>query len=245
MIPTTAYADDIGYQFETSVASGYIARGIVQYASQRDASSQNTALVRLDHVGSGSLSFVLWNAVALSEYDAQPGTGLELDLSVAYAAAVGPLAVTAGYTAYLYPDHASGTPFDSAHELWGTASYDNAYVVPTVAMYAEVARQQGVYLSIAGGRDVRYHAWTFGPNLSLGGASYRKYLGADQPAGPHFNDVTGTLGARLDLGGGVYATAKLCYAFRGTPSELMPDHMGWGFDGRSSLFAVLAVGVAR
>jgi hypothetical protein len=241
----TARADDVSYQLETSVASSYVSRGIPQYADRTVASSQNTASLKIDHVGSGSLSLVAWNAVALSEYGTQPGTALELDLSVAYAYRTGALTITSGYVVYLFPEHMDGTPFDGAHEISGILSYDNRYAVPTVSAYVEVAHQQGLYLSVGASRDLHHDHWTFSPALSVGGATYRKYLGGDKVAAFHVNDLTGVLGARRDFDAGFYATAKLSYSFCGTPSDLIPMDPSWGFEGRSTLFGVVAFGVSR
>jgi len=245
MWSTLAHGDDITYQLETSVASSYVARGIVQYASRDVASSQNAAALRVDHVADGALLVSAWNAIALSGYDAQPGTALELDLSVGYERHVGQLAVSTGYAGYLFPKHLDGTPFDGGHELWAAVSYDNPYLVPSAAAYVEVVRQQGLYLMVGTTRDLHHQAWTFSPAISVGGAGYRRYLGGDQAAGPHVNDGTAAFAARRDLDRGVYAAVKLYYAFRATPSELMDGDDSWGFSGRSAWFGLLAVGFAR
>ena len=245
VLPSAAHADDVGYQLETSIASNYVVRGIVQYAGRSDPSLQNTAALRVDHVGAGALLFTTWSAVAISEYDAQPGNALELDLTAAYEFNVGRLAVATGYAASIFPQHAEGTPVDGAHELFGMASYANPCVVPTVAAYAEVVRQQGAYVSVAASRNIQAGRWTFSPMVSVGAAAYRRYQGGDQSAGPHINDVTAAIHSRVDLGRGVYAAGRLSYALRGTPADLMETDAAWGFGGRSSLFGVIAVGLAR
>lgn len=242
---SAARADDVGFQVETSVASSYIYRGIVQYSTRRAPSSQSTAAVRLDHLGPGSLTLTAWNATALADFSQQPGNAVELDLSATYTGADGPLAYSAGYAAYLYPNHADGAPLDGAHELFGTVAYTNDYIVPTAGIYLEPIRQQGVYVMVAGTHDFHAGGWTLSPTISLGAATYRKYLGGDQSAGPHLNDATAALAARYGFAGGVYAVARVSYALRGTPSELVPMAMDWSFDGRSSIFGALAVGVAR
>ncbi len=245
--PTAAHAEDLSYQLETSIASGYVARGIVQYASGNDASSQNTAALRIDHVGPGAVSFTLWNAIALADHSAQPGTALEIDACAAYGFNAGPVALTAGYTAYLFPSHAEGAPIDGGHEIYGTAAYANPYVVPTVGLWIEPVRQQGVYVTVGGSHDFHHHRWTFSPAITVGAAAYRKYLGSDQVAAPHLNDVTAGFASRVDLAGGVYAAARVSYAIRATPDDLMGDAMdtSMGLGGRSTLVGLLAVGVAR
>jgi len=242
-----AHADDLSYQLETSVASGYVARGIVQYAHGDDPSSQNTATVRIDHLGPGALTFGVWNAVALAGYGDQPGTALEIDVSSGYAFGAGPLAITTGYVAYLYPSHSDDAPLDGCHELFGTATYQNAYVVPSVGLWVEPVRQQGVYLTLGGSRDFGYGDFTFTPSVSVGAAAYRKYLGADQFAAPHLNDVTAGFASRLDLDGGVYAAARFSYAIRTTPGALMDTEMdtSMALGGRSTLVGLIALGVAR
>jgi hypothetical protein len=244
-LPGVANADGVSYQLKTSVASSYVSRGIPQYAHRNEPSSQNTASLQLGEVGPGALSFTAWNAVALGAYDQQPGNAVELDLSVGYAFTAAALTVTTGYTAALFPEHAEGTPLDGTHELSAMVSYDNPYVVPAVAAAVEVVHQQGVYLSVGASRDLRHHDWTFSPAVSAGAATYRRYQGAEQAAAPHLNDVTAAVGARRELGGGVYASGKLSYSLCGTPHEIMPMDPAWGFDGRSMLVGAIAVGVAR
>jgi len=244
-ISPAARADDVSYQLETSVASSYVSRGIPQYADRGVASSQNTASLKIDHVGPGSLSLAVWNAVALSDYETQPGTALEVDPSIAYAYRTGALTITTGYSVSLFPERMDGTPLDGAHELSGIVSYDNPYAVPTVAAYVEVAHQQGVYLSVGASRDLHLGRWTLSPAISAGGATYRKYLGGDKMAPPHLNDLTGVLVGRRDFDAGFYATTKLSYSFCGTPSELIPMDPSWGLEGRSTLFGVVAFGVSR
>ncbi len=239
-----AFADDVGFQVETSVASNYVYRGIAQYSTREAPSSQNTAALRFDHVGSGSLTLTVWNAVALADFGEQPGNSIELDVSATYASTAGSIGYSAGYLGYLYPDHADGAPMDGAHEVFATASYTNAFVVPTLSAYVEMVRQQGAYVSLAGQHDFHAGAWTLSPIVSVGGAAYRKYLGGEQAAGPHVNDATAAFAARYDFARGVYAAARASYSLRGTPSELMPM-MGWGFEGRSSFYGSLAVGVSR
>lgn len=246
--PLAAHAEeeDVSYQLETSVASSYVARGIVQYADRGIASSQNTASVKLEHVGRGSLTFGLWNATALGDFDAQPGTALEFDLSATYGFNAGPVAVTTGYTAYLFPGHVDGTPFDGGHEVFGTAAYDNKYVVPTVSVWAEFVHQQGAYVTLGGSHDFHVSKkCTLSPAVSVGAAAYRKYLGTDHVAAPHLNDVTAGLSGRIELPGGTYAALRVSYSLRTTPDELMEEDSDWGMAGRSTLVGVVALGVAR
>lgn len=238
-------ADTVGYQLEASVASNYVYRGIVQYSSRSAPSSQNTVAIVVDGVASGTVTVTAWNATALADYGDQPGNALEFDLSAAYATHRGAFGITAGYMAYLYPSHMAGTPVDGAHELFGVVTRDHPWITPMVGAYFEFARQQGVYLAIGGSHDIKAGALTISPSVSVGGASYRKYLGGDQRAAPHINDVTVAAAGKYEFARGVYATLKVSYALRGTPSDLAPMMDSWGFTGRSSLFGVLAVGVAR
>jgi hypothetical protein len=244
---TAAHADQVSFQLETSVASGYVSRGIVQYAHDDDRSSQTAATLRVDQVGPGALTFGVWNAVALSGYRGQPGNALELDLSAGYALDAGPLAITTGYAAYLFPGHDAGAPLDGAHEVFATAAYGNRYVVPSCGVWVEPVHQQGAYLTLGATRDFHHRAWTVTPALSIGAAAYRKYLGADQVAGPHLNDVTAGLATRLDLGAGLYAAARVSYAIRTTPDDLMGPAMdtSMSLGGRSTLVGLVALGVAR
>lgn len=246
--PSAARGDadtDITYQLETSIASSYVSRGIPQYSSRTVPSSQSTAALRIDEVHGGALSLGVWSAVAIDSYREQPGTAVELDLSVAYEHQRGPMTLTAGYAACLFPEHDEGSPLDGAHEVSAVVSLATPYVVPTASAYLELARQQGVYLSLGASRDLRHDDWTFSPAVSLGGATYRKYGGGEQSAAPHLNDVTAAVSARRELTGGLYASAKLSYSLFGTPTELLAMESAPGFNGRSSVFGVLAFGVSR
>jgi hypothetical protein len=244
--PAPAFGDeDVSYQVETSVASSYISRGIPQYNDRSSPSSQNTAAVQVNHVLGGAVTFGVWSAVAMNDFDEQPGTAVEIDLSVAYSYHTGAVTLSGGYAANLFPKHDDASPVDGAHEISGQVSYDNAYVVPSAAAYVEVARQQGVYLTVGASRDLHAGAWTFSPMVSVGGATYRRYGGADRAAAPHLNDVTASVAARRDFDGGLYALARLSYSLCGTPAELLPMDPGWGFDGRSSVYGAIAFGVAR
>ncbi len=243
-VPGLAAADDISFQLETSVASTYMLRGIPQYATRDVPSSQNSASLRVDHVGAGALTVGVWTAVAMQDYADQPGTATELDLSVGYELRTRALALIAGYSAGLFPSHLDGAPIDGQHEFSAAITYDTRYVTPAATAYVEVLRQQGVYLQLAAIRNLHHHTWTFTPAVSMGGATYRKYAGGDRAAAPHLNDVTAAVAARRDFDAGLYASAKISYSLIGTPSVLVPMD-SWGFDGRSTVFGVLAVGVAR
>lgn len=249
LIPATALAEqanpagDVTYQVETSVASDYVARAQPQYAGHAPC-SQNAATIKIDHVGDGALSVGVWNAVALDHYGAQPGTALEIDALASYGWNQGPVALTAGLQSYLFPSHAAGTPLDGAHEAFVTASWDNPYVVPNAQAWVEVVHQQGVYLSVGGSHDFHVGRVTLSPAVSVGGATYRKYLGAPVAAAPHLNDVTAGVNARVELVEGVYAALRGSYAYRGTPSELMPDP-DMDFSDRSTVVGVVALGITR
>jgi len=237
----------IGYQVEVSVASTYVFRGIPQYNKLYDASSQNTALLRLDNVGQGSVTFAVWNATALRGYGGQPGSALELDVIGSYGGRVrGAFDLSVGYIGYLFPAHASAAPLDGAHELTGSFSYANPYLVPSVAIYGEFVRLQGAYLAIGLARDVIYKLFTFTPSLNLGLAAYRHYQGTDAVAKPHVNDLTLALTGKLTFPRDFYATLRVAYSLRGTPESLMtPSTDNFGFQGRSSLYGALAIGFAR
>lgn len=244
LVPTTALADDVNYQLETSMTSSYVFRGIVQYTGHDVPSSQNTATVAIDNVGGGTLSFVAFNATAMSHYNDQPGNELELDLSTAYTIHRGDTAITAGYTAYLFPSHTSDTPLDAAHEVSLVVAHDLPYVTPFAGAYVEFVRQQGAYVTVGVSHDYKAGRWTLSPIVSVGAAAYRKYLGTEQSASPHLNDVTASVAAKIDLVDGIYALARMSYAARLTPSDLVPM-MNWGLDGRQSVFGALSLGIAR
>lgn len=237
----------VGFQIETSLASTYVFRGIPQYNRLYQPSSQNTALLRLDRLGPGSLSVSVWNATALSSYGEQPGTALELDVTAAYSVRLrDAFDVGLGYIGYLYPSHLTGAPTDGAHELTAFFAVQNPYVVPSVGIFAELVRQKGAYVAIGAARDFTWRTLTVTPALNLGVASYRNYLGGPDAAPAHINDATASLSGRVALPSDFYVSARVSYSFRGTPASLIPAGMDVpGFDGRSSVFGAVAVGIAR
>lgn len=236
-----------GFQFETSVASTYIFRGIPQYNHLYDPSSQNTALLRLDNIGPGSLTFSVWNATALTGYGGQPGTALEIDVIGGYSVRLrDTFDVGVGYIGYLYPSHRSGSPLDGAHELTASVAVQNRFVVPQVAVFGEFLRQKGVYVAIGAARDFAWRALTVTPALNLGLAAYQNYMGGSTAAPMHINDATASLTGKVSLPSDFYISARVSYSLRGTPASLMPSAMDQpGFDGRSSLYGAIALGIAR
>lgn len=244
-IPALADADDVGYQLETSVASTYVSRGVPQYATRTTPSSQTLSALRVDGVAGGSITLSLWTAVAIADHDDQPGTGLELDPSIAYSRTFDRGTIGFGYTTALYPEHLPGTPVDGIHEVSINAQINTPIVSPIAAAYLEVVHQQGAYVTLGGTRDFRLDQLTVSPVATLGFAAYKKYQGAEVEAAPHVNDVTAAVGVRYDLPDDVYLSARLSYSARLTPAELVPEMTGWDLDGRSSLFGAIALGTSR
>jgi hypothetical protein len=244
-LPAGAFAEDVGYQIETSVASTYVARGVVQYQSRDTASSQSTGAIRIDDVADGSVIATLWSAVALDDFDGQPGTAVQVDASLAYTRTFDDVELIGGYLLSMYPKAADGTPIDGVHELFGGCKFANPTVSPFATANIEFVRQQGAYLAVGATRDFRAGGLTVSPMASVGFAAYRKYLGMDTAASPHANDVTTTIGVRYDLPSHLYIAGKVSYAAQLTPNEYAPAMDTWDFDGRSTLLGALAVGVAR
>ncbi len=231
----------VGYQVETAVASTYVFRGIPQYLSLSDPSSQTTALIHLDHVGPGSIIASVWNATALRNFSSQPGNAIEFDLSAAYSVRLAHrVDLTVGYTAFLYPKQTAGAPVDGVHEVGISAAYPNGFITPSIGVYAEVVRQLGAYVVLGGTHDFVRRWLTITPQADLGVAAYQQYLGTNHAAPLHLNDVTVALNAKASLPRSFYISLKASYSYRGTPAELMQP----GTE-RNSAYAMLAVGAAR
>lgn len=244
-IPAAAAADDLGYQVETSVASTYVSRGIVQYRSRGTASSQSTVSAHHDDVFGGSIAASFWSAFALGQFDTQPGTAVQLDTSIAYIRTLDDVKLTTGFLWSLFPQHMDGAPIDGTYEVFVGAQLEGHAVSPFVAANIEIVRQQGVYTAFGVTRDVVLDRFTMTPTASIGFAAYRKYLGTDMTAGLHANDVTTALNVRYDLPSHAYVSGRVSFAAQLTPARYAPAVGGWGLDERSSLVGVFAVGVAR
>ncbi len=92
----------VGYQLEASIASTYVFRGILQYGRLADPSSQNSATLRFDRLGPGSLSLSLWNATSLANFRENATASLEFDLGASYAVDLGPASPPASATRASY-----------------------------------------------------------------------------------------------------------------------------------------------
>ncbi len=245
---TSALADDsasapagherLGYQLESGVASTYVFRGRPQYADRKDASSQSTAALTLKHAGPGELSVNMWNATALTTAHAQPGTATEIDLTASYAYTFADkVATSAGYIAYLYPNHLAAQHVDGAHELFGTAALPNAIVTPSVGVYGEVARLRGAYTTAGLSHVFAVRTLTFTPTASLGMAAYD-----GNPA--HLNDVSAMLTSQWNFAEPAYVNLRVAYSYMGGRAADVPGQNG-SLSGRSAPWVMLAFGIAR
>ena len=222
-------AMSVHYLAETSVASTYVFRGVPQYLEKTDPSSQTSAGLTLADLGPGALSFGLWNATVLSDYDAQPATKLELDVTAAYTMTVAKdVSASLGYIGYYYPE---ADPVDGAHEIAATVSWANPIATPTLGVFAEVVRLDGVYASLGLARDIVIDAFTISPGASV---AVSKYDAVDFG----LNDVGARLGGKWTAASGLYAGAAANYAYNGVVDGLDTGE-------RSTIWGIGFVGFAR
>lgn len=220
----------VHYSAETSLASTYVFRGVPQYLSKTDPSSQTSLSLTLDSVGPGAISVGLWNATALDDFGSHGGTQLEFDVTAGYSMPLSEkLTGSLGYIGYFYPE---GDPVDGAHEIAAVFSYATDIVTPSVGVFAEFVRLDGAYVSLAASRDFALPgAITVTPGASLG---LSRYSGID--AG--LNDIDVMVAARRDLPGGLYLGSAAHYAYSGL------DGMG-DTGNRSTVWGSLYMGYAR
>src|SRR5690242_15531790 len=107
---TAAHADDlaVGYTFEVATYSSYVSRGDRMTSTSVEGVVQPAAEVRIENLGPGTLIGGVWSSRALTETEA----GQEIDPYLAYAGAVGPVALRGGYQVNLLPGMG---PVDDVH----------------------------------------------------------------------------------------------------------------------------------
>jgi hypothetical protein len=173
-LPTApSWLDHVGYQVETGAASTYVFRGRAQYVSRDDASLQSTVALTGKGFGPGDVTLTAWNAQALSARP-QAGNASEVDLTPSYTLTIADKwSVSAGYMAYVYAEHLPSQPLDGAHEVFGSLSFLNAWVTPSVGVYAEFVRLDGVYATAGLSRTFTLGPIDVTPQASVGWAAYK------------------------------------------------------------------------
>jgi hypothetical protein len=202
---------------------------VPQYLEKTDPSSQTSAGLTLADLGPGALSIGLWNATVLSDYDAQPATKLELDVTAGYTMPVTKdVSASLGYIGSYYPE---ADPVDGAHEIAATVSWANPIATPTLGVFAEVVRLDGVYASLGLARDIVIDAFTISPGASV---AVSKYDAVDLG----LNDVGARLGGKWTAASGLYAGAAANVAYNGVADGLDAGE-------RSTVWGIGFVGFAR
>ena len=237
--PATAdAASSIGWQAETALATTYVFRGRSQYGTRHDPSSQSTLAVTWKEAGPGALSLTVWNATALAGLQRQPGSALEIDVTPSYAWTLAKTVdVSVGYIGYFFPKALSGTPVDGAHELFGTAALSNAFIVPSVGVYADPVRLKGIYASAGLAKKLDFEKLSVTPQASFGFADY-----AGAPS--RLNDVTAAVQAQWSFADAAYVSLRGSVSYMGGATSQLPTHDGSAY-GRTVPAAVLALGMQR
>lgn len=227
-----------GYQVEMGVASSSIARGRPVYLSRYDPSSQATGAVSIDRLGPGTLTLSAWNATAISRFEEQPGTAVQVDLSAAYTFRLGESTeVGIGYLVSIFPKVEDGDSMDQAHEILASLAYESKWVTPKLSIAADPIRQKGFYASLAGSRAFELGPVTLSPQISLGVAAY-----SEVPL--QVNDATASLSAQWGFGGPGYVALRGAVSYLCGPSDSMPDDQRTAL-GRTVPWAMIAVGAQR
>jgi hypothetical protein len=227
-----------GFQIESGVASSSIFRGRPMYASRFDASNQTTAALSLAQLGPGTLTLTAWNATALMNFEKQPGTALEVDLTAAYTFELpASFEASLGYLVYLFPKAAADQHVDGAHEVFATLQWNNPIITPKVSVFGEVVRQMGVYASLAGTHSFELGPVTIAPSASLGFAAYR-----DVPA--QINDLTASVAGQWTFYGPGYVALRGAVSYLAGPTSSMPMELQTT-TGRTVPWAMLAVGAQK
>lgn len=153
---------------ETGVYSTYVVRGVPQYAEKYHPSSQSTAFFAVNGVGPGTLSAGLFTAIALTDHAIQPGTGVDMEPSLAYGFEVGEhFAASLGYTATLYPE---AEVIDGSHEAALQLTFPNDWVTPFAQAYGEFVRLRGGYVDVGLQHAFEIEDVTVTPAASVGAA---------------------------------------------------------------------------
>ena len=229
-----SWLDHVGYQFEMGAASTYVFRGRAQYVSRDDASMQSTVALTGKGFGPGDFTLTAWNAQALSA-GPQAGNASEVDLTPSYTLTIADRwSVSAGYIAYVYAEHLPSQPLDGAHEAFGSLSFLNPWVTPSVGVYGEFVRLDGVYATAGVSRTFTFGPIDLTPQASVGWAAYKGVAS-------RLNDVSTMVVAQWGFSAPFYANVRAAYSYMGGPTLDVPGQDG-SFSGRSVPWAMLAVG---
>lgn len=226
----------IHYTVETGVATTYVFRGVPQYLEKTDPSSMTTLSLTLDKLGPGALTVGAWIAAAITDRDAQPLTKTEIDVTATYTFPIGSMLTgAAGYILYLYPDADSDLDqkVDGAHEFWASLTVNNLPVTPSLGIYVEPIRLDGVYIQAAVTRSFPVGPVVISPWLCL---ALSKYDALDVDFG--LNDITATLPVRWSHESGFYAQASVSYAFNGLDDDEVDPSP-------STVYGLLVAGFSR
>ncbi len=217
------------YLVETGVATTYVFRGIPQYLEKTDPSSQTTLTLTFQDLGPGALSVGVWNATSIASYGSQPATKLELDLTAGYTMNLtDSLSAGVGYIGYFYPE---ADPVDGAHEIYGTLTLANDLVTPTLGVFAELVRLEGVYAILGLARTFTVGKLAIVPGVS---AAVSGYEGQDFG----LNDLGARVLGSWTASSGFYAGASVNYSYNAVPED-------GSFGDRSTFWAMAFVGFSR
>jgi hypothetical protein len=233
-----------GFQIESGVATSELFRGRPIYLSRTDPASQTVASITLAGLGPGYLTFLARNATALADFNAQPGTAIDVVLLSAYTLNFAKaFFVSFGYDVALLPtmpSFAPGAHPDFAHELFSSLSYKNPIITPKLAVYGEFVRLLGVYAALSGSHTFALGPVSITPEVSVAFAAYRD----GPPTPPQMNDATASLAVQWMFFNPGYLSLRGAYSYLGGPSSSMPMNEVTPL-GRSVPWGILAIGAQR
>jgi hypothetical protein len=210
----------VGYTVEVATYSSYVSRGDRITSTSVEGVVQPAGELRLENLGPGTLIGGVWSSLALTETD----SGQEIDPYLAYAAAVGPVALRGGYQINIMP--AMG-PVDDVHELTLQADLEHVLpVVPYAGVAIDAVRTDGLYGYGGLAHSTRHGRFSLCSRLNLGASEYAELEASLQ-------DLTVSTTAQLQLDrSGLYAAATLASAWSGRANEHFP-------------YAGVSVGISR
>jgi uncharacterized protein (TIGR02001 family) len=189
-VAQTAEGPEASAQVE--ILSQYVWRGLVV----NDEAVLQPAMT----VGKGGFWIGAWGNFDLTDSVATEGEFSEIDLTAAYGAGIGPLAVEFGIVEYLFPNVTSGTNAAGAtRELYVSVSAGTA-LDPTATVYYDFAETDGLYALLGVAHQVDTTE-TLGVELNLtvgyADADFSAFhFGADNAG---LVDMTASVSAELSL----------------------------------------------
>ncbi len=123
-------------------ASAYVFRG--QFVNDRPVVQPTLG------ASTGAWTFSVWGNADLTDRNLSAGEFTEVDLTVSWAGARGPLSFGAGYIEYLFPN----TTLPGTREVWAKAALASVPLAPSVSVFWDLKQAKGAYAQLGIGHTV-------------------------------------------------------------------------------------------